>query len=139
LTNPALWVSGHIKALADSAFEQLHNSYTHRIRAPSFSRFLRKDSLLKSNPFPTKDEREGSGNIGRKRPIDEEEEQRLHIAEEADVAPASRPAVTRTSPSAFERAPSFSRLLRKGGKAKKPGYIDSGTGLAAKGRNRVDP
>jgi len=30
------------------------------------------------------------------------------------VAPASRPAVTRTSPSAFERTPSFPRILRKG-------------------------
>jgi hypothetical protein len=51
--------------------------------------------------------------MGRKRPIDEEEEQRLHRAEEADVAPASRPAVTRTSPSAFERAPSFSAFFAK--------------------------
>jgi len=48
-----------------------------------FPRSLRKDSLSKSNPFPTKEEWEGGGNIGRKRPIDEEEEQRLHRAEEA--------------------------------------------------------
>jgi hypothetical protein len=37
-------VSGQVgrAALRICALQQLHNCYTHRIRAPSFSRFLRK-------------------------------------------------------------------------------------------------